>query len=111
MTHGKLPYKDFWWVYGPLMPYYYGLFYKIFGMHITSVLLGRAVLADVLAALYPGQGRDAALTSFRQFRREVSLAAEKAGVRMSIETDGQTRRAPGERARRAAAGRYGGRRR
>src|SRR6202142_4383188 len=37
VTHGKLPYKDFWWVYGPIMPYYYGLFFKIFGVHITSV--------------------------------------------------------------------------
>ena len=44
VTHGKLPYKDFWWVYGPLMPYYYGLFFKVFGVHITSVLLGRALL-------------------------------------------------------------------
>jgi len=44
VTHGQLPYKDFWWVYGPLMPYYYGLFFKIFGVHITSVLLGRALL-------------------------------------------------------------------
>ena len=43
VMHGKLPYKDFWWVYGPLMPYYYGLFFKIFGVHITSVLLGRAL--------------------------------------------------------------------
>src|ERR1700733_9505742 len=40
----QLPYKDFWWVYGPIMPYYYGLFYKIFGLHITSILLGRALL-------------------------------------------------------------------
>jgi len=36
---------------------------------------GRAVLADVLESLYPELGRDAALTAFRQFRREVSLAA------------------------------------
>jgi len=36
---------------------------------------GRAVLAEVLDALYPELGRDAALTAFRQFRREVSLAA------------------------------------
>src|SRR5439155_25883192 len=33
----------------------------------------------------------------RQFRREVSLAAEAAGVRLSIETDGQTRSAPSDR--------------
>jgi len=52
VTHGKLPYKDFWWVYGPLMPYYYGLFFKIFGVHITSVLLGRALLAIVCSVFF-----------------------------------------------------------
>ena len=41
---GELPYKDFWWVYGPLMPYYYGLFFKIFGVHIGSMLLGKLIL-------------------------------------------------------------------
>jgi len=41
---GELPYKDFWWVYGPLMPYYYGLFFKIFGTHISSMLLGKLIL-------------------------------------------------------------------
>jgi len=50
VTHGKLPYKDFWWVYGPIMPYYYGLFFKLFGVHITSVLLGRALLVVVCSA-------------------------------------------------------------
>src|ERR1039458_2511370 len=40
----QLPYKDFWWVYGPIMPYYYGLFYKILGVHITSILAARALL-------------------------------------------------------------------
>ncbi|MDE2028202.1 MAG: hypothetical protein KGK03_09860 [Candidatus Omnitrophica bacterium] len=52
VTHGKLPYKDFWWVYGPLMPYYYGLFFKIFGVHITSVLLGRALIVIACAAFF-----------------------------------------------------------
>jgi hypothetical protein len=52
VTHGKLPYKDFWWVYGPIMPYYYGLFFKIFGVHITSVLLGRALLAIVCSVFF-----------------------------------------------------------
>src|ERR1700690_66745 len=51
VTHGKLPYKDFWWVYGPIMPYYYGLFFKIFGVHITSVLLGRALLV-ILCSMF-----------------------------------------------------------
>lgn len=52
VTHGKLPYKDFWWVYGPLMPYYYGLFFKIFGVHITSVLLGRALMVVLCAVFF-----------------------------------------------------------
>ena len=41
---GELPYRDFWWVYGPLMPYYYGLFFKIFGNQITSILIGKLIL-------------------------------------------------------------------
>jgi hypothetical protein len=52
VTHGKLPYKDFWWVYGPIMPYYYGLFFKIFGVHITSVLLGRALLVILCSVFF-----------------------------------------------------------
>ena len=52
VTHGQLPYKDFWWVYGPIMPYYYGLFFKIFGVHITSVLLGRALLAILCSVFF-----------------------------------------------------------
>ena len=44
VLRGELPYKDFWWVYGPLMPYYYGLFYKIFGIKISSILLGKLLL-------------------------------------------------------------------
>src|SRR5579863_6859741 len=41
---GELPYKDFWWVYGPLMPFYYGLFFKILGTKISSMLLGKLLL-------------------------------------------------------------------
>jgi len=52
VTHGKLPYKDFWWVYGPIMPYYYGLFFKVFGVHITSVLLGRALIVVTCSAFF-----------------------------------------------------------
>jgi WD40 repeat protein/uncharacterized protein YjbI with pentapeptide repeats len=58
---------------------------------------GTAVLANVLSALYPQQSRNAALTSFRQFRAEVALAATDAGVRLSLKTDGQTRTAPEDR--------------
>src|SRR5665213_178772 len=41
---GELPYRDFWWVYGPLMPYYYGLFFKIFGTKVSSMILGKLAL-------------------------------------------------------------------
>ncbi|MBF0511346.1 MAG: glycosyltransferase family 39 protein [Candidatus Omnitrophica bacterium] len=52
VTKGDLPYHDFWWVYGPLMPYYYGLFFKIFGTHISSVLLGRALLVVLCSVFF-----------------------------------------------------------
>src|SRR5437870_1486075 len=41
---GAKPYQDYWWVYGPLMPYYYALFFKWFGVEIPSVLLGKMIL-------------------------------------------------------------------
>jgi hypothetical protein len=49
---GKLLYRDIWWVYGPLMPYYYGLFYIIFGFKITSILLGKLVINAVAGAFF-----------------------------------------------------------
>src|SRR5882724_8587296 len=48
---GKFPYKDFWWVYGPLMPYYYAACFKFFGVHIPSMLLGKVIL-NVLAGTF-----------------------------------------------------------
>ena len=44
VLRGEIPYKDFWWVYGPLMPYYYAAFFKLFGIRITSILLGKMAL-------------------------------------------------------------------
>lgn len=41
---GKMPYKDFYWDYGPIMPYYYALCYKIFGINMASILWGRIIL-------------------------------------------------------------------
>src|SRR6185295_16896930 len=41
---GNIPYQDFYWPYGPLMPFYYALFFKLFGVKLFSVLLGRVVL-------------------------------------------------------------------
>src|SRR2546423_10362465 len=58
---------------------------------------GKAVLAEVLSSLYPRQSRHAALTAFRQFRQAVSLAAEEAGVELSLETDRQPRGPPKKR--------------
>ncbi len=45
--HGERPYQDYWWVYGPLMPYYYAFFDMLFGVQIPSVLLGYAFLQIV----------------------------------------------------------------
>jgi len=43
-SRGEIPYRDFWWVYGPLMPYYYAVFLKIFGISIKSILWGHFAL-------------------------------------------------------------------
>jgi len=48
---GKLPFKDFWYPYGPLMPFYYGIFLNIFGVSIKSVLLGK-ILCIGMAGLF-----------------------------------------------------------
>ena len=52
VLRGGLPYKDFWWVYGPLMPYYYAFFYKFLGGTIGSFLLGKMVLKTVCALFF-----------------------------------------------------------
>lgn len=49
--HGAVPYRDYWWVYGPIMPYYYALCMKIFGVAIPSVLVGKALLT-VLSGVF-----------------------------------------------------------
>lgn len=41
---GDLPYRDYWWVYGPLMPFYYAGFLKLFSVSVSSVLLGAFLL-------------------------------------------------------------------
>lgn len=48
--NGQLPYRDYWWVYGPLMPYYYGLFFKIIGYSIPSILVGKLLLTVIAGA-------------------------------------------------------------
>ena len=41
---GALPYRDYSWLFGPLMPYYYGLFFRVCGVSIQTVLLGQNIL-------------------------------------------------------------------
>lgn len=48
--NGAIPYRDYWWVYGPLMPYYYALFFKVFGLAIPSILVGKLLLTIVSGA-------------------------------------------------------------
>ena len=48
---GETPYQDYWWVYGPAMPYYYGLFFKFLGATIPSILIGKLLLI-ILAGIF-----------------------------------------------------------
>src|SRR3989338_668613 len=41
---GALPYRDYSWLFGPLMPYYYSACYLLGGISIQSVLLGQGLL-------------------------------------------------------------------
>ncbi len=41
---GAVPYRDFSWLFGPLMAYYYALFFKVFGVSVQSVILGQDIL-------------------------------------------------------------------
>ncbi len=41
---GAVPYRDFSWLFGPLMAYYYALFFKLFGVSIQSALTGQNIL-------------------------------------------------------------------
>ncbi len=51
ILQGEKPYRDFIWFYGPLMPYYYSLFLKIFGSNIKSLLLGLIFLRLIAGLL------------------------------------------------------------
>jgi hypothetical protein len=42
--NGAVPYIDYWWVYGPFMPYVYGFFLKLFGTSMLSVLFTKAII-------------------------------------------------------------------
>ncbi len=48
---GVMPYKGYTWFYGPFMPAYYGLFLKLTGISIPSILLGKAIL-ELLSGVF-----------------------------------------------------------
>jgi len=52
VAHGGIPYKDYWWVYGPLMPFYYSFFTMILGTTIKSILIGQMVLKLISGILF-----------------------------------------------------------
>ena len=41
---GRVPYRDYEWLSGPLMPYYYALFFRLFGPTIQTALLAQNIL-------------------------------------------------------------------
>ncbi len=49
--HGDKPYQDYWWVYGPLMPYVYAFVFKIFGVSIANTLWTESFF-QLLAAIF-----------------------------------------------------------
>ena len=42
--HGEIPYQDYLWIYGPLMPYYFAAFFKMLGVNIMSIFIGETLL-------------------------------------------------------------------
>lgn len=41
---GELPYRDYFYNYGPFMPFYYALFYMFFGVEFPSIIIGFMLL-------------------------------------------------------------------
>lgn len=41
---GELPYRDYFYHYGPLMPFYYAVFYALFGLKFVSLIWGVILL-------------------------------------------------------------------
>ena len=46
---GKWPCRDYWWLYGPLMPLYYAFWFLVGGVNLWSANLGVAVLYFLMA--------------------------------------------------------------
>lgn len=52
VNRGEVPYRDFLWVYGPLMLYYHALFFKLLGSSIQSALWARLLLETIFAGVF-----------------------------------------------------------
>ncbi len=51
ILEGQRPYHDFHYFYGPLMLYYYALWMKWLGIHLSSVLMGQTLLSIVTGTM------------------------------------------------------------
>jgi hypothetical protein len=49
--NGARPYIDYWWVYGPLMPYVYALFFKMIGVSMLSLTYAKGIILLVSGLL------------------------------------------------------------
>ncbi len=49
---GSAPYQDYWWVYGPAMPYFYATVFKIFGISIQNILMAKIFLTLACGVLF-----------------------------------------------------------
>ena len=49
--HGARPYRDYWWVYGPVMPIYYSWFFLWLGKSIPGILTGKMFL-DLVSGIF-----------------------------------------------------------
>jgi hypothetical protein len=53
-SRGDAPYRDYWWVYGPLVPYIYSVFFLWSGVQIPGILLGQAGFVLLSAGFFYG---------------------------------------------------------
>lgn len=51
-SQGYLPYIDYHWIYGPLMPFYYALLFKILGSSILTAITGWYVIFSLTLFVY-----------------------------------------------------------
>ncbi|MBF0595082.1 MAG: hypothetical protein HQL22_08950 [Candidatus Omnitrophica bacterium] len=52
ITRGELPYRDFNWIYGPVMLYYNAFFFKVIGHNIHSLIWAKLLLNAFFAGVF-----------------------------------------------------------